>query len=743
MPPTENDTGELKVDIDDQNWAETLLAGENRLLKMIAKGDSLTVILDELCRLFEEISSGFLASILLLDANGNRLWHGAAPSLPKNYTEAIDGALIGPAAGSCGTAAFLGEPVIVSDIATDPLWADYRELALPHGLRGCWSTPIFATDGNVLGTFAIYSRDVRSPSPEHHNLIEQITHLATIAVERKRAEEKLRQSERELRQIIEAIPHHIFVLGPDGSRLYSNRVAREYHGLNPDDPQEDRPAMFVHPEDRERVLADRERLIARGEPYEMEARLRGKDGQYRWFLIRGNPLRDEKGRIVRWYGTRTDIEDRKRAEEKLRQDERELRQITDAIPQAICVLAPDGTILYANEVVLDYTGLALEDVKGEDFRQRLFHPEDLETLRDERKQALSRGEPFETELRARRSDGQYRWFLIRYNPLRDDDGRILRWYATGMDIEDRKQAEERIQKENLALREEIDHSSMFEEIVGSSEALRKVLAQVAKARGRDVERDGRARLDLGEIEQIVDEREQMASTALNCTKLLFLLWRQRAGKLHQQRACEADDRIERRAQLMRHVRQELGLVLRRESELRGLFFQFLLGQLDFAILPFDFLVLPRQQARFRFKLFVGLLQFLLAALKFARQRLRLLEELLGAHVRLDRIEHDADRFRQLIKERLCNGVDFLERSEFDDRFDLAFEEHRQDNDVTRRGLAEARRDVDVIFRYIHQQDRLAFHGALPDKPFAELDAIAGALSSAEAVARRHLQRRFF
>jgi formate hydrogenlyase transcriptional activator len=296
----------------------------------------------------------------------------------------------------------------------------------------------------------------------------------------KRAEEKLRQSERELRQLIDAVPQHIFVLGADGDRLYSNEVAREYHGLGPDDPEKDQLATFVHAEDRDGVLAERQRMISIGAPYELEARLLGKDGLYRWFLIRGNPLRDEQGRILRWYGTRTDIEDRKRAEEKLRQDERELRRITDAIPQAISVLAPDGRILYANEVVLDYTGLSLEDVKADDFRARLFHPDDLERFRDERQNALSRGEPFEAELRARRKDGQYRWFLVRYNPLRDDEGRIIRWYATGIDIDDRKQAEERVQKENLALREEIDHSSMFEEIVGSSAALRRVLAQVAK-----------------------------------------------------------------------------------------------------------------------------------------------------------------------------------------------------------------------------------------------------------------------
>ena len=352
MTLPENQTVELKFDIDHQNWAERLLVGENRLLEMIAKGNSLTVILDGLCRLVEEISSDTLATILLLD--GNRLWHGAAPSLPQSYTDSIDGVVIGPSVGSCGTAAYRAEPVISSDIATDPLWDDYRHLPLAHGLRASWSTPILSSEGKVLGTFAMYTPEARSPTPQHQNIIDQISHLASIAIERTRAEENLRH------------------------------------------------------------------------------------------------------------------------------DERELRWITDAIPEAIIVLAPDGSTLHANQFVLDYTGLSFEDFKTENYRARIFHPDDLGRLREERQNALARGEPFQAELRARRKDGQYHWFLIRYNPLRDEDGRIIRWYATGTDIEDRKQAEERVQKENLALREEIDHSSMFEEIVGSSEALRNVLEQVAK-----------------------------------------------------------------------------------------------------------------------------------------------------------------------------------------------------------------------------------------------------------------------
>jgi formate hydrogenlyase transcriptional activator len=217
----------------------------------------------------------------------------------------------------------------------------------------------------------------------------------------------------------------------------------------------------------------------------MEARLRRFDGEYRWFLIRAAPLRDEMDKIVKWYGSSTDIEDRKRAEEKLRQEERELRRITDAIPQTIVVQDPEGNTIHANQAVLDYTGLTIEDVTTSDFRARIFHPEDIERLRAERQAALSRGVPFEIEQRALRRDGQYRWFLIRYNPFNDEQGLLVRWYATGTDIDDRKRAEERTRNENVALREEIDRSSMFEEIVGASAPLRQVLAQVAKVAPTD------------------------------------------------------------------------------------------------------------------------------------------------------------------------------------------------------------------------------------------------------------------
>jgi formate hydrogenlyase transcriptional activator len=169
----------------------------------------------------------------------------------------------------------------------------------------------------------------------------------------------------------------------------------------------------------------------------------------------------------------------------VKKSESELRTMVDMIPQMIAVLAPDGQALYVNELSLEYTGLAADEARGADFRRRVFHPEDVERLKEERGDALVRGEPFENEQRARRHDGQYRWFLIRYRALRDEQGHVVRWYCTATDIDDRKRSEERTRNENLALREEIDRSSMFEEIVGSSGPLRRVLTLVEKVADTD------------------------------------------------------------------------------------------------------------------------------------------------------------------------------------------------------------------------------------------------------------------
>ncbi len=350
----------IDVEIDERKNAEDLLAGEKRLLEMVAKGDPLASVLETLCRIVEATASGSLCSILLVDSTGSQLRHAAAPSLPFRYVQWIDGRAIALEEGPCASAAFLEEPVIAIDFESDDRWAEeYRALALSHGLRACWSTPILSQAGAVLGTFALYYRKAGSPTLKQQNIIDQFAHLASIAIERTQAEERIRQ------------------------------------------------------------------------------------------------------------------------------DEREFRQIVEAIPELIVVLAPDGRPLYANKLILEYTGLTLEEIQAGALSERAIHRDDLERLRSDINRALSSGTPFEMEYRVLRQDGRYRWFLNRFNPLRDEEGHVIRWYATGTDIDDRKQAEERVQKENLALREEIDKTSMFEEIVGASPALETVLSHVAKVAPMD------------------------------------------------------------------------------------------------------------------------------------------------------------------------------------------------------------------------------------------------------------------
>jgi formate hydrogenlyase transcriptional activator len=288
----------------------------------------------------------------------------------------------------------------------------------------------------------------------------------------------------DIRLIVDRIPAFTWSAHADGSVEFVNQRWREYAGLSDEESQGWGWQAAIHPEDLPSLMEKWRELLSSGEAGDIEARMRRHDGIFRWFLIRFEPFRDETGKIVMWYGVSTDIETLKQTEEKFREDERELRQITDAIPQTIVVQDPSGLPIYANRATLDYTGLTADDVTA-NFRERIFHPEDVERFRNERKAALARGLPFEFEHRALGQDGQYRWFLIQYNPFRNEHGQVTRWYATGTDIDDRVRAEERTRNENLALREQIDRDSMFEDIVGSSEALRRVLREIAKVAPSD------------------------------------------------------------------------------------------------------------------------------------------------------------------------------------------------------------------------------------------------------------------
>jgi PAS domain S-box-containing protein len=276
---------------------------------------------------------------------------------------------------------------------------------------------------------------------------------AAVDIEdRKRVEQSLRRSERELRDLIEIMPAMAVAALPDGSRTFANRRWTEYTGLSAEDTEGSGWKAAIHPEDFERWLKLWRSCLAKGQPFEDEARFRrASDGEYRWFWTRGVPLRDDLGNIVGWFGLGVDIQDRKYAErerERLRQleqqAERELRITIDTIPAIVTRYRRDGSTDFVNQTWRTYTGLSNDSLRGE--RPGLaVHPDDLPKLHAAWSAHLATGQPFEMEQRLRRADGEYRWFFVRRVPLRDENGEVIRWYAAAHDIDDQKRAERALQ----------------------------------------------------------------------------------------------------------------------------------------------------------------------------------------------------------------------------------------------------------------------------------------------------------
>ena len=283
--------------------------------------------------------------------------------------------------------------------------------------------------------------------------------LQTDVDERKRNEaaltsafEELAKSEAELRTIIDAIPQLIVSLRADGTFLSANQAVLDYTGLTKEEVRTESFGDVFHPEDTERLRDQRDLAISRGVPFEYERRVRRKDGQYRWFLIQYNPLRDQRGELIRWYAAGTDIDDRKRAEDALRASERELRQMVDSVPGMIAVANSAGQQEYANKRFLDFTGTTVEELRGFDGLNLLIHPDEREMVINEWLRCSALGQPLELDHRLKRFDGVYRWVRVRVDPLLDDRGRIVRWYGLLTDIDDQRRAEEALRDSEQHLR---------------------------------------------------------------------------------------------------------------------------------------------------------------------------------------------------------------------------------------------------------------------------------------------------
>jgi len=319
--------------------AESLLAAEKRTLEMIADGASLKDILNDLCCSIDVQASPVISTVLLMDPDGDRLWHTAGSRVARDWLPVVSPLPISPHAGCCGAAALLKERVIVADVATDINWLDeYRDLAIKNGIRAGWSEPILTKDGEVLGTFALYSSEPRIPTDAEIELIEGAGHIALIAIERQRSQaalalalEKIKTNEESLRLIVDSIPGQIAVMTAGGEVELVNRQILEYFGKTTEELQNWATSNSFHPDDILRTINAWKRALETGKPFEFENRGRRADGVYRWFHVRARPLRDAEGRIVRWYVLATDIDDRKRSEGELGKAFEEIKRLKDRL----------------------------------------------------------------------------------------------------------------------------------------------------------------------------------------------------------------------------------------------------------------------------------------------------------------------------------------------------------------------------------------------------------------------------
>jgi PAS domain S-box-containing protein len=304
---------------------ELFRVGQSHVLEMIAADAPLPDILENLVLLMEKQADGLRCSILLLHRDGKNVLHGAAPNLPETYVKAVNGAPIGPCNGSCGTAMYTRKSVVVTDVLTDPLWADYRELAKISGLRACWSTPILSAQGAVLGSFAMYREEPRRPRPEETRLTGIATHLAKIAIERQRAHEALREREARLSLAAESANLALWGFSPEENHAWMSENGRRIYGFDSNLPlTRELLISRVHSDDRAAVEAVFERACLSRRSFESEHRLLLPYGKISWVIMRGRCLQDEAGNFYEIIGVTIDVSAQKQSELQLQIQREEL-----------------------------------------------------------------------------------------------------------------------------------------------------------------------------------------------------------------------------------------------------------------------------------------------------------------------------------------------------------------------------------------------------------------------------------
>jgi PAS domain S-box-containing protein len=359
--------------------------------------------------------------------------------------------------GKVGQVAASRRAILVEDVGAQNDWVVRPEWAKREGIRSFAGHPLIFRD-KLLGVVGVFSREPLGQ--QEFTWLGLFANQAALAIANARAEEAVQSTKRNLAAIINTIPTTAWTTRPDGYCDFLNQVWLDYAGMSAEQAQGWGWAEAIHTDDRKRLVEEWQSCLAAGTQVDTEARIRRFDGSYRWFLIRANPLRDESGNILKWYGTCVDIEDRKRGEEALRTRELSWRQIVDNIPGLVATTGAMGEVEFLNRQTLEYFGKTNEELKDWALIDAL-HPDDLPHVIEARKKSLEQGQIYEVEHRCRRADGVYRWFQVRGSPVRDTEGTISAWYLLLTDIDDRKRAEEALHARELDARSRLDNMPGF------------------------------------------------------------------------------------------------------------------------------------------------------------------------------------------------------------------------------------------------------------------------------------------
>ena len=423
-------------DITERKKAERLMAGEKQVMQQIALNKPLTEILETIVLNIEKFIPEGICSILLIDQDGLRVRHGAAPHLPQAFNLAIDGGLIGENAGSCGTAAYRKKNVIVSDIANDPLWADYKEIALSHELKACWSTPIISNDDQVLGTFAVYYKSPRSPEPSSFEIIDRATSMAKIAIEQNHNTEKIIQSEEKYRTLVEQASDAIFLFDYNGNFLDVNSSAEKLSGYS---RKELLQLTIYHlaVEENIRMNPFLYKELHPGKILIGERKYKRKDGLIVDVEVSTKLLTDG-----RFQGIARDITERKKAEEAIIESEEKYRSLIENSPDIIIQLDLDEKVQFINYTEGGFTKEQVIGTSAYNFVMPEFH----KMVKEAHKKIVATRQSQTYETVALGLDGMKRWFFTKAGPI------IINNKVTGItlitrDITERKKAEDQIKKE--------------------------------------------------------------------------------------------------------------------------------------------------------------------------------------------------------------------------------------------------------------------------------------------------------